>query len=79
MLSPNNSHSPYEYLNIQESEADKAIVTFTRQPGMLVSYETEGLWTKTILNSNKDEYFNRNICVKFKNKFKESEKHWKNI
>ena len=74
MLSPNNSHSPYEYLNMQESESDKAIVTFTRQPGMLVSYETEGLWTKTILNSNKDEYLIGIFVLNSKNKFKESEK-----
>lgn len=74
MLSPNNCHSPYEYLNIQECETDKAIVTFTRQPGMLVSYETEGLWTKAILNSNKDEYIIGIFVLNSKNKFKDSEK-----
>lgn len=40
---------------------------------MLVSYETEGLWTKTILNSNKDEYLIGIFVLNSKNKFKESE------
>ncbi|NFG28702.1 hypothetical protein FDB30_01290 [Clostridium botulinum] len=58
MEHPNNKPSPYEYfncINVHE-EKNKPIVTFTRKPGMLVSYENVGAWTDGIQASDSDNY-----------------------
>ncbi|MFW2491720.1 hypothetical protein ACN077_24660 [Clostridium chromiireducens] len=55
---PDNKPSPYEYYKCvnTEKEKNKPIITFTRKPGMLVSYETMGQWTVGIQPCDKDSY-----------------------
>ncbi|MBU3217455.1 hypothetical protein KPL54_20340 [Clostridium estertheticum] len=55
---PDNKPSPYEYFNCinADIEKNKPIVTFTRKPGMLVSYENVGSWTDGIQASDNDNY-----------------------
>lgn len=58
MEHPDNKPSPYEYfncINVNE-EKNKPIVTFTRKPGMLVSYENVGAWTDGIQALDNDSY-----------------------
>lgn len=58
MCPPDNKHSPYMYFNcgITESERNRPVVTFTRKPGMLISYETTGHWADTIEETNSNEF-----------------------
>ncbi len=72
MLSPNNCYSPFIYLNLQKYENNRPIITFTRKPGMLVSYETGDLWTKGIQSTNEDEYIIGVFTLNSKNRIKET-------
>ena len=58
MTAPDNCPSPYEYIfsSVNEEDYGKPIVLFSRQPGMVVSYETEGNWVNSIPNSSEDDY-----------------------
>lgn len=58
MEHPDNKPSPYEYFNCinAHGEKNKPIVTFTRKPGMLVSYKNVGAWTDGIQASDNDNY-----------------------
>lgn len=55
---PDNKPSPYEYFNCinAHGEKNKPIITFTRKPGMLVSYENVGPWTDGIQSLDNDNY-----------------------
>ena len=55
---PHNKPVPYMYMNceIKEKEANRAIVSFTRKPGMIVSYENTGHWVDGIPSAAQDEY-----------------------
>lgn len=55
---PHNKPVPYMYFNceIKETEVNRAIVSFTRQPGMIVSYENTGNWVDGIPHTSSDEY-----------------------
>lgn len=58
MEHPYNKPSPYEYFNCVDvsGEKNKPIITYTRKPGMLVSYENVGAWADGIQTSDKDNY-----------------------
>jgi len=58
MNHPDNKPSPYEYFNCiyAHGEKNKPIITFTRKPGMLVSYENVGEWTDGIQSTDNDNY-----------------------
>ncbi|MFT5874871.1 MAG: hypothetical protein ACI8WT_003850 [Clostridium sp.] len=58
MEHPDNKPSPYEYFNCinVHGEKNKPIVTFTRKPGMLVSYENIGAWVDGIQALDNDNY-----------------------
>ena len=58
MTPPMNYPSPYEYIssNLDEEIQGRPIMLFCRQPGMVVSYETEGKWVSSIPVSADDEY-----------------------
>jgi len=58
MEHPDNKPSPYEYFNCINvlGEKNKPIVTFTRKPGMLVSYENIGTWVDGIQALVNDNY-----------------------
>lgn len=58
MNAPYNKPSPYEYFNCLNTENDKnkPIITFTRKPGMLVSYETMGQWNDGISACEEENY-----------------------
>lgn len=58
MNPPYNKHNPFMYLNIGFTYPDKnrPIITFSRKPGLLVSYETTGPWADKIEETNKNEF-----------------------
>ncbi len=55
---PDNKPEPYMYFNceIRDKEKNKPVISFTRKPGMVVSYEDVGGWVEGINSSNKDEF-----------------------
>ncbi len=55
---PDNKPEPYMYFNceIRDKEKNKPVLSFTRKPGMIVSYENVGSWVDGIGASNKDEF-----------------------
>ena len=58
MLPPNNHYDPNIYLNtsLPEGGNNAPILTFTRKPGMLVSYVTNGDWLYQVPPTNENEY-----------------------
>lgn len=60
-LPPGNKPTPYMFINseVMDTDMNQAIVMFTRKPGMIVSYETTGLWADSIPKTDKNEYI---IC-----------------
>lgn len=58
MNPPYNKSNPFMYLNcgITDTEKNRPIITFTRKPGMIVSYETIGPWTEGIDATEKQEF-----------------------
>lgn len=55
---PDNKPSPFIYLNYEnfQDEKNKPIITFTRKPGMIVSYENAGTWVDGISSTDKDKF-----------------------
>lgn len=55
---PDNKPEPYMYFNceIRDKEKNKPVISFTRKPGMIVSYEDIGGWVDGINASGKDEF-----------------------
>lgn len=55
---PDNKPEPYMYFNceIRDKEKNKPVISFTRKPGMIVSYENVGGWVDGINASGKDEF-----------------------
>lgn len=55
---PDNKPEPYMYFNceIRDKEKNKPVISFTRKPGMVVSYEDVGSWVESINASGKDEF-----------------------
>lgn len=58
MIPPDNKLSPFEYIDKENhaGENNKAIILYTRKPGMIVSYETTGAWADSLPETNKDEF-----------------------
>ena len=57
MMPPQNLPSPYFYINkFSETIGHPPIVMFTRRPGMIVAYDTNGEWANGIPSANEDEY-----------------------
>lgn len=58
MNPPHNNASPFVLLDLQDGETNlnRPIVTYTRKPGMLISYKMNGSWTDKIPKTNTDEY-----------------------
>lgn len=75
MLPPSNKPNPYIYLNkvYANGETNKPIVTFCRQPGMVVSYEVVGDWVNGIASTNQDEFIIAFFALKSENKFSDME------
>jgi hypothetical protein len=59
MLPPYNRYSPYEYYGLKsaDSEVNPPVISFTRQPGMIVSYEDSGNWVHGVSPTSPDEFF----------------------
>lgn len=57
MTRPNNSLSPFEYINRENisDSMNSPIVTYVRKPGMLINYELSSEWCNNI-EVNRDEY-----------------------
>lgn len=55
---PFNKPEPYMYFNceIHDEDVNRPTICYTRQPGMIVSYENVGVWTSSIAPTAKDEY-----------------------
>ena len=55
---PTEAVNPHFLSNLEEQSTDQnsTIITYCRQPGMLVSYENKGEWAHNLPVSNKDEY-----------------------
>ena len=74
MTPPENQYNPYTYINsgIVSEDSNSPIMIYLRQPGMIVSYETEGLWCNEIPKTNENEFivglFVPNSESEFKNK-----------
>ena len=58
MTVPDNLASPYDYFEIPNvSEFDNSpIISHTRKPGMIVSYNTSGSWVEKIQTQSEDEF-----------------------
>lgn len=74
MTPPNNCYSPFTYITNKEQNTNqnRAIIAFTRKPGMVIGYDYNGGdWTKSIPLTDKSEYiiglFIPDSNVKFKN------------
>lgn len=55
---PDNKPEPYMYFNceIRDKEKNKPVISFTRKPGMVVSYEDVGGWVDGINAAGKDDF-----------------------
>lgn len=76
MIEPYNNHSPNEILDLDpekigDSSANKPIIAYTRKPGMIVSYESSGLWVNKIPCTIPDEFIIGLFVLESNNKFKE--------
>ena len=58
MSVPHNKPEPYMYFNceIRDDDVNKPTVCFTRQPGMIVSYENVGPWASNISPTPRSHY-----------------------
>ena len=58
MFYPENKPSPYTYLNllVTDTKKNKPIICYTRQPGMIVSYENMGPWVDGITPTDENEF-----------------------
>ncbi|TGB03505.1 hypothetical protein [Halobacillus salinus] len=58
MTVPDNLASPYDYFDIpNQSDMDNTpIISYTRKPGMIVSYNTTGGWVEKIQTQSEDEF-----------------------
>ncbi|MBH0231378.1 hypothetical protein [Halobacillus yeomjeoni] len=58
MTVPDNLASPYKYFDIPNvSDVENSpIISHTRKPGMIVSYNTSGSWVERIQAQNEDEF-----------------------
>lgn len=58
MLAPINGPSPFSCVNEENplGEYNAPLIAYVRKPGMIISYETDGLWCKGIGATEKDEY-----------------------
>lgn len=58
MLPPYNKPEPYMYFGCEKYDeaGHRPIICFTRQPAMIVSYETVGAWTSGVAEAGEDEY-----------------------
>ena len=58
MNAPFNKPDPSVYFNCEQSSGDynRPFVLFTRKPGMVVSYETDGKWAPDGISTDKNEY-----------------------
>ena len=57
MNPPDNLPSPFCFINrTKSSDYNDPIITFTRKPGMIVSYSTSGDWTDSIPKTGVEEY-----------------------
>lgn len=72
MLPPNNKLDPYQYLNIDQPTGDgnPPIIMFTRKPAMIVNYQTDGSWTKSIDSTRKGEFLIGFFVLSSTNKMK---------
>lgn len=58
MLPPSNMQSPFACANVKNglSEQNSPLLMYTRKPGMIVSYETNGEWCKGLGGTDEGEY-----------------------
>lgn len=58
MTPPENQYDPYTYINSETilGDSNPPIIVYLRQPGMVVSYETEGSWCNEAPATNGDEF-----------------------
>lgn len=58
MPPPDNYPDPFQFINQFDTEGDfiPPIIAYTRKPGMIVNYETSGIWTDSIPKTPKDEF-----------------------
>lgn len=58
MTPPDNYPDPFKQLNLLDLGGDlnPPIIAYTRQPGMIVNYETTGAWTDGIPKTNDGEF-----------------------
>lgn len=58
MGSPGQRGNPHFLSNLDQEENDlnEPIITYTRQPGMIINYEDRSVWTKNISKTSKESY-----------------------
>lgn len=78
MLPPDNNLSPYIHINHFDynREVNTPVVSYTRKPGMIVGYETEGKWIRKKSYANNEDFI---IGIFVINSNKELEKTEQNI
>ena len=69
---PHNKPEPAVYFNceITDKTANRPLVFFVRQPGMIVSYENVSAWTAGIPSTNKNEFIFGIFVLNSPNSFK---------
>lgn len=74
MEAPLNKPEPYMYFNceVRDEDINKSVVCFTRNPAMVVSYETVGAWVSNIASTSKAEYIIAIFVLNSWNKMKNS-------
>lgn len=75
MVVPHNKPEPAVYFNceITDKSANRPLVFFVRQPGMIVSYENVSAWTAGIPSTNTTEYILGIFVLNSFNRFKVNE------
>lgn len=76
MGSPGQLNNPHFLSNLNQEEMDlnEPIITYTRQPGMIVNYEDRSVWTKNIAKTDKDSYLIGIFVLNSNNRLKIDEK-----
>lgn len=75
---PDNKPEPYMYFNceIRDKEKNKPVISFTRKPGMVVSYEDVGNWVDGINASGKEEFIFGIFVLNSNNKLAELDSNY---
>lgn len=73
MCPPYNRFSPLLYCNfeVEDTHLNEPILCFTRQPGMIVSYQNEGKWVNGIEKTDQGHYIIGIFVLNSDNKLKE--------